>query len=120
MVGIKQIMTKSPQTDWREEFYENVQYDEAEVGCNWSQDELWKQIELHTSQVLTQQREEIVGYVDKMLSDANVYQYINPDDANPRRTYNYGRAIGWNDALVQLRQKLTSLKDENNGLKEKK
>ena len=32
--------TKPHQEEWEKEFDKNVNYDEAELGCNWSQDEL--------------------------------------------------------------------------------
>lgn len=38
----------------KREFYKNVNYDEAELGCNWSQDDLWAWIESK----FTQQEEE--------------------------------------------------------------
>lgn len=48
----------------KEEYYENVKFDEAELGSNWDMDDLWEWIE----GLLEKREEEIIGILEDEIA----------------------------------------------------
>lgn len=51
----------------KKEFEENVSYDEAELGCNWSMDDLWDWItSVYGKKVREEEKKKIEEEIDKI------------------------------------------------------
>lgn len=60
---VKPLSQKEPE-EWEKEFDKNVNYDEAELGCNWSQDD----IKSFIRKVLSQQRTQTIEEIKKEIT----------------------------------------------------
>jgi len=53
--------------NWKKMFNENVRYDEAELGCNWSMDDLQEFTKQTIDKALSSQLEQVQGMIVKLI-----------------------------------------------------
>ena len=93
---------KKPVEEWEKEFYENVQFDEAELGSNWSMDDIVEWIKKNFIS-----RSELEEGIEKLFDD---YRSSNIKDENGKRVFG---VADFNVGLRKLHKNILQLIKEH-------
>ena len=104
------MKTKPTKTDWEKEFDENVNYDEAESGCNWGMEELKAFIHKVRQQAIKETLEAVSEFEDAAEMLWITLANVSEGDWN-RQSKDWQRTVVlWRDNYFRELAKLKLLK----------
>lgn len=59
------MISKETLEKYKKQYEENVNYDSAETGCKWDQDELWNFIEQALTEVAEEEKMRVINHISK-------------------------------------------------------